>query len=78
MKKIICLILMISMLLTALPALADNVWKSGNFWYTVKGNGTATIVGYVGKHTDIILPNFIDGYTITTIGEGAFAAKERG
>lgn len=74
MKKIISLVLMIAMLLIALPAMADDVRTSGNFQYTIKGNGTATIVGYTGKHADIILPNLIDGYTITTIGANAFAA----
>lgn len=76
MKKIISLVLMIAMLLIALPAMADDVRTSGNFQYTIKGNGTATIVGYTGKHADIILPNLIDGYTITTIGANAFASEE--
>lgn len=73
MKKIISLLLMVVMLLSALPAMADNVRTSGDFQYTIKGNGTATIVGYTGEHADIILPNLIDGYTITTIGPNAFA-----
>lgn len=77
MKKIISLVLMIAMLLIALPAMADDVRTSGNFQYTIKGNGTATIVGYTGKHADIILPNLIDGYTITTIGANAFASEHR-
>lgn len=76
MKKIISLVLMIAMLLTALPAMADNVRTSGDFQYTIKGDGTATIVGYTGEHADIILPNLIDGYTITTIGANAFASEE--
>lgn len=77
MKKIISLVLMIAMLLIALPAMADDVRTSGNFQYTIKGNGTATIVGYTGEHADIILPNLIDGYTITTIGANAFASEHR-
>lgn len=77
MKKIISLVLMIAMLLIALPAMADDVRTSGNFQYTIKGNGTATIVGYTGEHADIILPNLIDGYTITTIGANAFASEKR-
>lgn len=74
MKRLTCWILMAVLLLTAIPAMAaDNVRTSGDFQYTIKGNGTATIVGYTGEHADIILPNLIDGYTITTIGESAFA-----
>lgn len=71
MKKIVTFVLACMLFLTALPAMAD-VRTSGNFLYTIKGNGTATIVGYTGKHADIILPNLIDGYTITTIGSNAF------
>lgn len=71
-KQIGFLLVMLVMLLTVSAAMADNVRKSGDFKYTVKGNGTATIVEYLGKKDDIILPNMVDGYTITTIGESAF------
>ncbi len=73
MKRIVSMMLLITMLFMAFPCMADNVRTSGDFKYTVKGNGTATIVGYTGIHTDIILPNMIDGYVITTIGQQAFA-----
>lgn len=64
------------LLLTAIPAMADDVRTSGDFQYTIKGNGTATIVGYTGDvNADIILPNMIDGYTITAIGDKAFAIE---
>lgn len=76
MKRLICWAIVLVMLLTALPAMADTVRISGDFQYTLKGNGTATIVGYTGEHTDIILPNQIDGYTVTTIGESAFSLEE--
>lgn len=74
MKKIICLMLMIAILLTALPAMAENVKRSGDFQYTIKPNGDATIVGYTGNSdtTNIVIPTMVDGYTVTTIGENAF------
>ncbi len=66
--------LTVAIFLTVLLAMADNVKTSGDFQYTLKGNGTATIVGYTGDDgTDIIMPKMIDGYTVTTIGENAFA-----
>lgn len=77
MKKIISLVLMVAMLLTALPAMADNVRTSGDFQYTIKGNGTATIVRYTGPVGDVIFPNLIDGYTITSIGDSAFDYSDR-
>lgn len=72
MKKMLAVVLACVLLLIAIPALADNVRTSGDFQYTIKGNGTATIVRYTGPIGDVILPNLIDGYTITSIGDSAF------
>ncbi|MGM9974772.1 MAG: S8 family serine peptidase, partial [Clostridiaceae bacterium] len=38
--------------------------------------GTATITGYKGTGTVVIIPDKIDGYKVTTIGEAAFQGKE--
>lgn len=44
-----------------------------NFKYSENSDGkTATITGYTGTKPDIIIPNKIGDYTITTIGEYAF------
>lgn len=71
MKRFAGLILVFVMLLAALPALADTTRTSGDFQYTLKSNGTATIVGYTGSG-DIIIPQMLDGYTVTAIGDSAF------
>lgn len=71
MKRFAGLILVFVMLLAALPALADTTRTSGDFRYTLKSNGTATIVGYTGWG-DIIIPQMLDGYTVTAIGDSAF------
>lgn len=71
MKRFAGLILVFVMLLAALPALADETRTSGDFQYTLKSNGTATIVGYTGSG-DIIIPQMLDGYTVTAIGDSAF------
>ena len=75
MKKILALVLACVLLLTALPALADNVRTSGLYTYEIKGNGTITITDFDWKangDADIYIPNLIDGYTVTGIGDGAF------
>lgn len=73
MKKMMAAVLAFVLLLTTIPAMAaDNVRTSGDFQYTIKGNGTATIVGYTGISKDIIMPNLIDGYPITSIGDETF------
>lgn len=72
MKRFAGLILVFVMLLAALPAMADETRKSGDFRYTLKNNGTATIVGYTGSGDNIIIPQMLDGYTVTAIGDGAF------
>lgn len=74
MKKLICWACILVMLLTAVPAMADNTRRSGQYTYQIKGNGTITITKFHwGKDTDdIYIPNMIDGYTVTAIGDEAF------
>ena len=45
---------------------------SGDWKYKVEG-GTATIVGYTGWSSYITIPDSLGGYTVTRIGDGAFA-----
>lgn len=77
MKRLAGLILVFVMLLSALPALADTTRTSGDFQYTLKSNGTATIVGYTGGGDNIIIPQMLDGYTVTSIGNGAFSKANK-
>lgn len=42
------------------------------FTYTVDDDGNATITGYKGNSSIIIIPETIDGYQVTKIGNGAF------
>lgn len=77
MKRFAGLILIISLFIIMVPANAEDVHESGDFLYEVKGNGSATITGYTGEQADIILPATIDGYTITAIGDEAFACEEK-
>ena len=76
MKKIISLVLMLAMLLTAVPAMATDTRTSGLFTYEIKGNGTITITDFdwqANGSADVYIPNMIDGYTVTGIGDEAFS-----
>lgn len=77
MKKILALSLACVLLLTAIPAMAVDTRKSGLYTYEIKGNGTITIADFDwdNNNGDIYIPNMIDGYTVTAIGDEAFAKK---
>ncbi|MBR2047249.1 MAG: leucine-rich repeat domain-containing protein, partial [Oscillospiraceae bacterium] len=51
---------------------AVAVLSSGTFTYTTDGSGNATITGYSGTDTNLVIPDTIDGYPVTTIGNDAF------
>lgn len=44
----------------------------GEFSYTFLSDGTIEIRQYEGLHTDVIVPETINGYTVSSIGKGAF------
>ena len=43
-----------------------------DFEYYVLDDGTAEITGYKGKGGDVTIPSTLGGYTVTSIGIGAF------
>ncbi len=51
-------------------ATTETAPKAG-FTYTVT-DGNATLTGYTGSETSIVVPTSIDGYTVTAIGDSAF------
>ena len=48
--------------------------ESGDYTYTVE-NGTATIIKYNEQAEEIVIPDTIDGITVTGIGGSAFSQK---
>jgi len=46
--------------------------KSGDYTYEILDDGTAKITAYAGAEKDLIIPDTLDGYCVTKIGEGAF------
>lgn len=79
MKKLrlICFIILVMCIIPILCVSADTTGKSGNFSYSVKGNGTAVITGYDWAHSsgDVFVPQMIDGYTVTSIGDDSFSVE---
>lgn len=77
-RRALCFLLVAMLLpIMAMPAYAATTGKNGLFSYTMRGNGTLTITkfdwsGYQ-KNTDIVIPQMIDGYTVTAIGDLAFS-----
>ncbi|MBQ8333717.1 MAG: leucine-rich repeat domain-containing protein, partial [Clostridia bacterium] len=45
---------------------------SGSFSYSIGSDGTATITDYTGDDSVLVIPETIDGYTVTSIGSNAF------
>ena len=45
----------------------------GDYTYTVSSDNTATITGYSGTDTELVIPDTLGGYPVTGIGESAFS-----
>ena len=48
---------------------------SGDYTYTLETDGTATIVGYSGKDTDLTLPGKLDGHVVAKLGDDALESQ---
>lgn len=77
-KGLVGLLVIILCVFTFSVAVADDTRTSGLYTYTIKGNGTITITAFDWKNNDgdIYVPSTMDGYTVTGIGEEAFACEE--
>lgn len=49
--------------------------KSGDFTYSVLSDNTAQITGYAGTAENLIVPDKLDGYTVTEIGKLCFSGN---
>lgn len=78
-KKVISALLAMMLLVSAIPLTALNVGaaKSGDYTYTVS-DGKATITDFSTAVSGAIsIPNYLDGYIVTSIGDNAFRACTR-
>lgn len=79
-KKAIAFMLVVIMAFTMFgTAFADNERTSGLYTYAIKGNGTITITDYDWDNSsgDVYIPSMLDGYTVTAIGNDAFAGGDK-
>ena len=76
MRKLIALILCLMLCLPTSTAFAESkereVLTSGYFDYVVLNDGTAEIVKYTGEGKYPTIPERLDGWKVTRIGDEAF------
>ncbi|MDE6149926.1 MAG: leucine-rich repeat domain-containing protein, partial [Ruminococcus sp.] len=86
-KKIFSGLLSLAMMFDCL-AMSDVAFEAkayetcGGYWYIVLEDGTAEIIKYVGREEEVVIPETLNGYTVTVIGTttgsvtiGAFEAQ---
>ena len=82
MKKLwhstIALILILAALFipTVTAEEAPTEYTSGDYRYTLQPDGTAAIVKYTGSASILSIPDTLDGYAVTAIGNEAFRSCE--
>jgi len=76
MKKTIsimlCILMMLSAVMTGGVAANAETLKSGDFEYTVLSDGGVEISNYTGTATEVTVPEKIDGKNVESIGQFAF------
>ena len=68
-RRLLSALLALCMCLTMLPTAAwaaDEDVKSGDWTYSLQ-NGQATIKGYSGNDTEVVIPDTIDNYPVTKV-----------
>lgn len=72
---VLALLMLISVFAVAPLTASAETFTSGDYSYQVLSDGTAEITGYMGTATEITIPDELDGYTVTSIGENAFGNR---
>ena len=77
-KKIVSIMLSVLMLISVLTVvpITARAESSGDWEYEVLEDGTAEITYYNGSAAELNIPSELDGYTVTSIGYGAFDYNE--
>lgn len=75
-KKLLAVILSALILVASLPVMAvsaaEEFTTDDGFKYTVGDDGKATITGYTGEATEIVIPDTLGDATVTSVGTRAF------
>lgn len=77
-KKLLAVILSALILVGAMPVVAVSAaeeFEADGFKYTTN-DASATVTGYTGDATDIVIPAQLGGLPVETIGNSAFEGKE--
>ena len=73
MKRLLILGAMIYMMLSvSVFAEEAETFRSGDYEYALLENRTAEITKYNGETAELVVPSELDGYSVTSIGDGAF------
>lgn len=73
-SKIIIFLLALTLVLPVLTACGGETEQSHDFLIEENSDGTLTIVGWSGLESELVIPEELDGKTVTVIGENAFRA----
>lgn len=74
MKRLIAVILVVLLMASVLPGgiISASALTQGAFTYTVE-NGEAKLMGYTGSDTELVVPDTLGGYPVTSMGDSVFA-----
>ena len=76
MKKLLAVLLTTLLLMAACAWAAEakpTVYTSGDWEYVLLEDGTAEIYRYAGRDKELTIPETIDGYAVTAIGDEALS-----
>lgn len=77
MKRTAGFLLCLLMLAAALFSCAEETaYTSGDFGYSLNGDGSAAITKYEGRETRLKIPAELNGHLVREIGSGAFYGCE--
>lgn len=75
-KRVLTILLSAALIVTMLPSAAIEAFAESDpviIWeYSLDGDENATITSYQGNESALIIPETIDGYTVTKIGSSTF------
>ena len=74
MKKCAALLLVLLALVCCAAADKPTEYTCGDFEYILLEDGTAEITGYTGGAAELVVPDALDGYRVTGIGDYAFSS----
>ena len=77
-RKILNILVVLAIICTILPVSSVGVvaLSSGDFLYKILMDNTVEITEYNGTATELVIPNELDGYKVSSIGYRAFNGNE--